>query len=337
MTGTFLNGVAEYRSLALIFILALLINFIGCSSKPIPKKTIATPTIYKYSESPPDSLVRILFIHHSTGGNWLADRGPEELLPGVERGSNIYLKHENGGGLRNTLASVVTDSGQLAYEIHEVGRKSIIGSETNVCHWYSKFTSLFDQEDSTKVDMLNVEIQDSINPESQNEIVMFKSCYPASDLEPDGPTANPLADPEKTIGNYKAVYNALLNDVFRVERKAENRALFVVVTAPPRANDDCNVKQAAVAREFNNWLRTEWLADVDTNVVVFDYFNINTGGIGNDLDGSWQQGTVNYSAYLTGGDSHPNYMAQAVATKEYLRFINLAYNRWKGIYHKSLK
>jgi hypothetical protein len=85
-----------------------------------------------------------------------------------------------------------------------------------------------------------------------------------------------------------------------------------------------------VAREFNNWLRTEWLTEKDCNVVVFDYFNINTGGIGNDLDGSWASGTVNYSAYLKHSDSHPNTEAQTLATEEFLRFINLAYNRWIG-------
>lgn len=316
----------------MLLLIASIWNFIGCSSQPIHKETNAVPKIFKYATTPPDSTVRILFIHHSCGGNWVADLGPTEIkMKGVDPTSNLYVEHPNGGGLRTALSQIKTPCALPAYELHEVGRKSLIGDQTNVCHWYTKFTTFFDRIDSSEVDMLNVELQDSLNMgKQQNEIIMFKSCYPNSDLDAGEATSNPLTDEIRTIGNYKAVYTALLNDVFRVERNGKNRALFVVVTAPPQAKKNCNLKQAEVIREFNNWLRNEWLVPEDTNVVVFDYYNINTGGIGNDLDGSWIQGTVNYSAYLTGGDSHPNHEAQALSTEEFVRFINLAYNRWKG-------
>lgn len=315
----------------LMMITAILNQFWGCSSKPIPKQKTATPTMFKYATTPPDSTTNILFIHHSVGGNWAADFGQYVEMPGTEKGSNIYVSHENGGGLRTALQSIKTQTGTPAYELHEVARKSTIGAKTDVCHWYSKFTQYFDRPDSNALDMLNVALQDSMYPDNQmNKIIMFKSCYPNSDVNPGEPTTKPLTDPKMTIGNYKAVYTALLNDVFRPERMGENRTLFIAVTAPPRSKKDCNEKQAAVAREFNNWLRTEWLTEKDSNVAVFDYFNINTGGIGNDLDSSWVQGKVNYSAYLKTSDSHPNSEAQSLATQEFLRFINLAYNRWFG-------
>jgi hypothetical protein len=319
--------------MAFMFIMVASIwHFRGCTSQPVPKQTSATPTIFKYATTPPDSTVRVLFMHHSCGGNWVADLGPTEIkMPGVDPGSNLYVQHPNGGGLRMALSQIKTSNALPAYELHEVGRKSLIGDQTNVCHWYTKFTTLFDRADSSQVDMLNAELQDLPSPgQQQNEIIMFKSCYPNSDLDAGDATSNPLTDEIRTMGNYKAVYTALLNDVFRVERNGENRALFVVVTAPPQAKKNCNLKQADVIREFNNWLRTEWLAAEDSNVVVFDYYNINTSGVGNDLDGSWVSGTVNYSAYLTGGDSHPNHEAQTLSTTEFMRFINLAYNRWKG-------
>ncbi len=325
------KNLIEWMALVLVMMVSIW-QFFGCSSKPIPKETTATAKIFQYATTPPDSTVRVLFIHHSCGGNWVADFGPTEVkMTGVDPGSNLYIQHPNGGGLRTALSQMKTPNSFPAYELHEVGRKSIIGDQTNVCHWYTKFTTLFDRTDSAEVDMLNVDVQDSLNNgQGINEIIMFKSCYPNSDLDAGEPTANPLTDEIRTMGNYKAVYTALLNDVFRPERNGKNRALFVVVTAPPQSKKNCDQRQAEVIREFNNWLRTEWLAAEDTNVAVFDYYNINTGGIGNDLDGSWIQGTVNYSAYLTGGNSHPNHEAQTLSTKEFMRFINLAYNRWKG-------
>ena len=50
-----------------------------------------------FSEAPPGHSLDLLFIHHSTGGHWLADPGLEEEL--VPR-TCIYKTHPNGGGLR---------------------------------------------------------------------------------------------------------------------------------------------------------------------------------------------------------------------------------------------
>ena len=50
-----------------------------------------------FSEAPPDHSLDLLFIHHSTGGQWLADPGLEE---GVDCIFNIFKTHPNGGGWR---------------------------------------------------------------------------------------------------------------------------------------------------------------------------------------------------------------------------------------------
>ena len=51
-----------------------------------------------FSEAPPGHSLDLLFIHHSTGGHWLADPGLEE---GVDPADfNIFKTHPNGGGLQ---------------------------------------------------------------------------------------------------------------------------------------------------------------------------------------------------------------------------------------------
>jgi len=79
-----------------------------------------------YSDKPPERPMHLLFIHHSTGGQLLADQGKND-------GENcIYKSHPNGGGLRYLLE-------QNNYIVHEASYGSIIGDKTDICDWRIKF------------------------------------------------------------------------------------------------------------------------------------------------------------------------------------------------------
>ncbi|MFH1844019.1 MAG: hypothetical protein ABIF77_12505, partial [bacterium] len=79
-----------------------------------------------------DGPFRLLFIHHSCGGQLLADEG-EQVGGEPESGEScIYESHPNGGGLRRLL----TDAG---YEVHEASYGSRVGEDTDLGHWSGKF------------------------------------------------------------------------------------------------------------------------------------------------------------------------------------------------------
>jgi hypothetical protein len=200
------------------------------------------------------------------------------------------------------------------------------------------------------------------DPGGENEIVMFKSCFPNSDLY-GNPNDDPASEPndEFTVSNAKAVYNKLLT-YFRTRQDK----LFIVITAPPMAQseyqpgDQTPAERAANARAFNNWLMDEqngWLKDYPyNNVAVFDYYNVltsngsttriddpgtteepNDAGVADGNHHRWRNSTVehiqtisnNYSAYPS-GDSHPSSNGHQKATAEFVPLLNIFYHRWQA-------
>ncbi|GAK58650.1 hypothetical protein U27_05624 [Candidatus Vecturithrix granuli] len=300
--------------------------------------------------TPPTSPVRLIFIHHSTGGHWLAatpsEYGPSGDLGEALMNNNYYVSATNYGWGPDG-----------------------IGSRTDVINWPEWFTG---PNRNTIMAAVYAETGQNIsgdygsfgdwprlatNPGGENQIIMFKSCFPNSDIY-GNPTDPPAALPndEMTVANFKAVYNNILQYFATRQDK-----LFVVITAPPMSEagyvnngtEPPAATRAANARAFNNWLVNDWLDDYAyNNVAVFDYYNVLTSN-GGDYDTNdagratgnhhrwWNnqvqhvQGLVNnYSAYPTdeiyGWDDHPRTAGQQKATAEFVLLLNYFYNRWKG-------
>jgi hypothetical protein len=268
-----------------------------------------------FGDAPPARPLKLLFIHHSCGGQLLAAAGPE-----VETNA-IYTTSPNGGGLQRRLE-------QAGYEVHQASYGSKIGEHTDLFDWLPKFREQMNQ-------VLACDLQDSSYRDGRwNEIVVFKSCFPNNDFVSAGtPPGNPNG-PELTVWNAKAAFTPLLE-----EFRKYPRVLFVCVTAPPLASGASaqpRWKQLAkkllgrrsslsvsapLAREFNNWLsgRDGWLKDGQlTNVVVFDYYDILT-----------RDGASNLSCYPTGGgfDSHPSRDGNEKAAAAFVPFLNRAIRR----------
>ncbi|MCP4800241.1 MAG: hypothetical protein GY893_09885, partial [bacterium] len=67
--------------------------------------------------------MRLLFIHHSCGGQLMAEQG--EKIGGASGSGErcIYDSHPNGGGLRSSLTTA-------GYEVHEASYESKLGQDT---------------------------------------------------------------------------------------------------------------------------------------------------------------------------------------------------------------
>ena len=261
-----------------------------------------------------EDAVQLLFIHHSCGGQLLADNGERSMPEGLPAAQCIYLTHPNGGGLRGRLEAA-------GYQVNEASYGSVVGEDTDIHHWRAKFRDQMDQ-------ILKTACQDELLPSGQtNRVVTFKSCYPNNRFVGSG---RPPGDPdaaELTVANAQAAYRSLL-PLF--EQHPE--VLFVAVTAPPRAEPTPQgwrakikrwfsgaPKDADMARQFNTWLADEesgWLASyAEQNVAVFDHYNILTDA-----------GATNWSAYPTGDgkDSHPSAVGNAKAADAFVTFLAAA-------------
>ena len=249
---------------------------------------IASLLIAAAPRQAPEQPVKLIFIHHSTGENWLAD-GYGDL--GSTLGENNYFVSDTNYGW---------------------GPDSI-GDMTDIPNWVEWFAS---DETPTYMDALfNENNQHSSftrnlsDPGGENEIIMFKSCFPNSDLY--GNPNDPPGDYEDmTVAGAKYVYNTILEYFATHPDK-----LFIAITAPP-LSDGTN---AANARAFNNWLVNDWLANyAGSNVAVFDFYDVLTGPGGGD------------TLYYPSDDDHPSAEGSQIATAEFVPQLNDAYQRWQA-------
>ena len=285
----------------------------------VPPSPRAQPMdLSTFSAEKPKKPLRLLFIHHSCGGQLFSDVGPDK-----ERANCILLTHQNGGGLRAKL----TEQG---YEIHEASYGSEIGDKTDLFDWKPKFSQKMDK-------VLTVDENDTfLKDGKKHDIVMFKSCYPNSRFVGAGDGAGNPAGPELTVANVKATLLALLDDF-----KKHPETLFVYLTAPPDAPPgaeralkvlfqkvtgkptlaEAARAQSKLARELNTWVvaKDGWLKDYPIkNVAVFDYYDALTGNGGSDL-----------SLYPTGDgtDSHPSSEGNKSAAAAFPDFLNRVVRR----------
>jgi FkbM family methyltransferase len=297
--------------------------------EPIPNNATA----------PPAQPVKLIFIHHSCGTNWLDDTNGGLGL--ALRDNNYFVSDTNYGW------------GPVPLEGSEP-----IGSLTDIGHWWMWFRGPKSAEimDSVYAESGQHASYSRLNtdPLGKNRIVMFKSCYPNSNIRgnPGDPVppidTNPLkgmasGSDNHTVANAKGIYIDLL-PYFQQHQDT----LFVMVTAPPVSN----AKYAGNARAFNQWMVNEWLKDYPyKNVVVFDFYNVLTTNGGsaksNDLykdtgnhhrvwnnsvqhiaDISGQHDTTAYA--MSRNDDHPSKAGNQKATAEFIPLLNLAYNQWQG-------
>ncbi len=304
-----------FRWIGFLLILCLLFQTSGV----IPAAAAGENRFAADSTNPPASPIKLIFIHHSTGENWLADDTGGLGLALSQ--NNYFVSDTNYGWGPNT-----------------------IGDRTDIPDWMEWFRS-----SSTAANMTALYSESSQhaaysrslpNPGGANKIILFKSCFPNSALE-GNPTDPPSSSGWLTVGHAKYVYNQLL-----IYFKAHPDKLFVVITAPPLSDST----YAANARSFNQWLVNNWLTDnayTLKNVAVFDFYNIMTSNGGNANTNDLNLSTGNHHRWINNaeqhktdggsntlaypsGDDHPSRAGNLKATAEFLPMLNIFYNRWKS-------
>jgi hypothetical protein len=313
----------------------------GDEAQAPPVEPAVVATTANPGETPGQSAgpIKLIFIHHSSGENWLSD--------------------ENGGlgiALRDHGYFVSDTNYDWGPEAPELGGP--IGSYTDLGNWWNWF--LAPQRDTVMAAVYAESEQHASysrhegDPGGENAVIVFKSCFPNSALagDPTSPPTtgdNPLhgqsaGSEAHTVANAKGLYLELLTYFATRPDK-----MFIAVTAPPLQADETDPQTAANARAFNRWLVEDWLAGYALkNVAVFDFYNVLTSN-GGDPDrndaGSpsgnhhrLRGGQIEYvtdqgedvSAYAYPGDSHPTAAGNQKATREFVPLLDYYVAAWRA-------
>jgi hypothetical protein len=266
------------RLLIILLILSLIGNGIGLF---IAYKFYRADKALRVNQNMMDALneylpKKLIFLHHSVGQIWLTE-----------------------GNLKAALMA-------NGFSVHDATYGDEIGQETDVCHWVPKF-----QGDMDRIFKFDKHPNIYYTDDSRNDIIMFKSCYPNSNLvgEGEGP-GDPLSK-TRNVANYKAVFETL-KDTFK---KYPDKK-FIYVTAPPLVPAETKPENAVRARQFNEWLKLEFVPQYREetgldNFYVFDFFNVLAD----------QQNYLKKEYRRVETDSHPNAAAGKAATAAFITFL----------------
>jgi len=258
------------------------------------------------TSGPPDRVVRLVFIHHSSGENWLAD--------------------ENGG-----LGLALAENNYFVSDTNYGWGPDAIGDRTDIPDWLEWFrgpeTERYMEAVFAESDQNSAYTRSLEDPGGENDIVLFKSCFPNSNLEGNADDP-PAEEGGYSVGGAKFVYNQLLEYFGTHPDK-----LFVVITAPPVSDPS----YAENARAFNNWLVEAWLDENHypyANVAVFDFYNVLTGRGHHHryVDGRVEHSYIpgrNTSAYAS-DDDHPSRAGNLKATEEFVPLLNAYFHGWQA-------
>lgn len=275
--------------------LFLVILVLSCSSFFSDDSSFALNTIK------PAQTVKICFIHHSTGSNWI----------------------ENGNG---GLGSVLNANNFYVTECDygwDAEENDNLGDSTDTFNWpmwfnNTKMPYVYNNND-------NFDYSNTIeNPSGENTIIMFKSCFPNSNVG-------------DSIDDEKNLYNSLLQYFSTHQNK-----MFVLVIPPP----EIDIDYPALTRELSQWLvnrESGWLSSYEyNNVYAFNYYNILTdpknhhyvNSEGKEVNivsvNPVDSNHPNELYYYSGNDDHPTAAGHQKATEEFLPLLCGWYNTWKS-------
>lgn len=216
---------------------------------------------------PPPRPLRMVWLHHSTGDNLLR------------------------GGLLEALRANRIEFFDINYEEAKVDGY-VIGDHTNP----PDFPKAFNTPKYFEV-IKGWELKGA-----QHDVVMFKSCFPASNVKSAA-----------MLEEYKGYYNALL-PTFR----AHPKTLFIAMSTPPLVKQHTTPENAARARAWSKWVTTEYAKDTP-NVRVFDLFNALA-----IREGRPDENTLAPQFAVADDDSHPTPKGAQAVTRLFIPWLNRA-------------
>lgn len=276
----------------------------GTDVAPGSTLTMGTASLVLHAKWTYTSSRKIMFIHHSSGYNWL-----------VTGNGNL-------GAALNAKGYYVTDS-DYGWDA-DPSDGVITGDYTDTKDWPNWFNDAIMPSAYANNHLSPAYANTIANPGGENEIIMFKSCFPMSEVDVDAPP-----DYTRGIDDEKAIYNSLKPYFAEHQDK-----LFILVTPP----GETTVNSYVLTKQLCDWLvdaNAGWLSDYPgKNVYVFDLYAVlsevnshhrHVNGVTEHVYDASYDGESPYH----NGDDHPNAAGNRKATEEFMSLLEYWYYVWK--------
>lgn len=203
--------------------------------------------------APMRHVVRIAFLHHSTG---------EIVWRGGVREHVEAWNRARGTDYRVTpITYPATDAG-LPWPFHRLARTYPWSNDPH------DYWNLWVRHAGRSRDRREKNLDDLARA---YDVVVFKHCFPVSRVKPDDGRPD-AASRERTLANYRLQYEALRE---RLRGFPDKRFLVWTAAALPEGRTD--PEQARRARAFAEWVKGTWDEPGD-NVFVWDFHELETKG-----------------------------------------------------------
>jgi len=226
----------------------------------------------------------IVFLHHSVGNNLIEQGGVRELFTAAgyqfwDQGYNWQQLRDPSGhttGYAYTVPDDNTDPDGLAH----VFTQPAYGLPLN-----------------------------TLSGLLQHEVILFKSCFPASAIET-----------EEELDQSKAYYRQMLSTIDQHPDK-----LFILLTQPPLIPRETTAEQAARARALADWIMSDEFKQGRANLFTFDLFS----RLAEDNATSPDHNMLR-AAYRTDVDSHPTEVANRAIAPQLVQFVTETIEQFKA-------
>jgi len=231
---------------------------------------------------------RLLFIHHSTGGNLIHQGQLREILYAK---TNELQFWDHGYNLNKyLLISILNIIGnKLTFHtgLSDANGK-LTGKDFNIQ------LSNNNPGDFAKIFGENPKKDITLSKILEFDIIAFKNCFPATKIDTD-----------EKLESYKNYYLGMGVYFSQYPEK-----VFIAFTPPPLRKEVSKPEYAKRAQVFAKWLTTEW--EKPSNTYVFDFFSL----LADDC-GFLKQ---DYCSFLP-IDSHPNKKANEEIAPVFVDFL----------------
>jgi hypothetical protein len=253
----------------------------------------------------PNDFSNILFLHHSTGANLIAQGGVRGLIAAYNTVHGTHLEFwdhgYNGDGLR--------DQDGNHYSNYEIP-----GDNTDPIGFYTLFTQpLHNPPDNafSRVMLPHVVAGDTVT----HDVFVYKSCFPASDISSD-----------QMLEQYQTWYLAIRDIMDQHPEK-----IFIPLTPPPLTRSSTTAANAARAQQFADWLTSPEYLSGHPNVFVFNFRDY----LMEHDPSSYYFNCLREAYGGAGGDSHPNQLANQTIAPYFVDFITTSILSYQDLQHNG--